>query len=274
MNRLIKKIISFLRWATFAIAILFSIAAISMLFDEKQPTGGAIVGFIFAFILFLPTLLWLKKRKRSSNRLMAEIDQSPEIVLKSCPASLSYEANQDEIGSYQDDKRRITFIKEEIARSPYIKRSHADIVLMRIVSLGAPINEEIFSLEEKKALGLNTRMKISKELYSCMTEKAMDDYENPKYIIEMLYNKATIRFYRHQNFDRMKESGAEYYIINSSKAALDECEWCKSVDGKKFPITKSYPDMVDRYCSCTPYCYGFASAYFPEFEDLGKWIRH
>lgn len=139
---------------------------------------------------------------------------------------------------------------EEIAASPYIRSSGRAAVLDDFLQKNKLSSGEPLSLAEKKALGLNTRLKITREQYQALTLEGVN--LNPKHVLQAVYLKATFNHSRRRDIARMKSAGFSQYSPMSCRDNRD-CDWCTSMDGKPLPIDVDFVQLIKENCTCD-YC--------------------
>ena len=144
----------------------------------------------------------------------------------------------------------VAYYKAEIAGSPFVKESGRDAVLKDFLHEVKLKDGELLTLEEKRALGINTRLKITRQLYEVLTPEGIEF--GPKRVLEPLYLKATFNHNRHREIARMKGLGITQY---SPLACGDnaDCEWCKSIDGKMISVEVDFVQLINENCTCA-YC--------------------
>lgn len=111
--------------------------------------------------------------------------------------------------------------------------------------------ENKLTLEEKKKIGLNPRLSITKELVEVLNEDGLS-LANPKQLLNDLYNKATIEKLRDESFERSISAGVKRFEFLASLESC--CEWCKQSHKKEFGL--DILNVLNRECKCKPYCGG------------------
>ncbi len=138
----------------------------------------------------------------------------------------------------------------ELKENKYIKHEHLESILKHLthdVSLTKTSNT--LTSNEKKALGLNTRLSITKELLEVLTPDGLA-LNNPKVILEEIYNKATITKLRDDNFEKSIKAGIKKFTLNECGDG-SECEWCKANLGIEYG--PNILQLIRDNCKCTPY---------------------
>lgn len=138
----------------------------------------------------------------------------------------------------------------ELKENKYIKHEHLESILQHLthdVSLTKTGNT--LTSDEKKALGLNTRLSITKELLEVLTPDGLA-LNNPKAILEEIYNKATITKLRDDNFEKSIKAGVKKFILNECGDG-SKCEWCKANLGIEHGPNILH--LIRDNCKCSPY---------------------
>lgn len=144
----------------------------------------------------------------------------------------------------------VTYYKTEISNSPFVKESGREAVLRDFLHEVKLKDGELLSLEEKRSLGINTRLKITRELYEVLTPAGLEF--GPKKVLESLYLKATFDHNRHREIARMKDLGIKQYSPMSCGDNRD-CDWCTSMDGKLISVEVDFVQLIKENCTCD-YC--------------------
>lgn len=144
----------------------------------------------------------------------------------------------------------VTYYKKEIANSPFVKESGRDAVLRDFLHEVKLKDGELLSLEEKRSLNINTRLKITRELYEVLTPAGIEF--GPKKVLESLYLKAIFDHNRHRDIARMKSLGIKQYSPMSCGDNRD-CDWCTSMDGKLISVEVDFVQLIKENCTCD-YC--------------------
>lgn len=144
----------------------------------------------------------------------------------------------------------VTYYKTEISNSPFVKESGREAVLKDFLHEVKLKDGELLSLEEKRSLGINTRLKITRELYEVLTPAGLEF--GPKKVLESLYLKATFAHNMHGAIARMKDAGIKQYSPMSCGDNRD-CDWCTSMDGKLISVEVDFVQLIKENCTCD-YC--------------------
>ncbi|AHC85729.1 hypothetical protein X970_10995 [Pseudomonas monteilii SB3101] len=144
----------------------------------------------------------------------------------------------------------VAYYKSEISNSPFVKESGRTAVLKDFLHEVKLKDGEPLSLEEKRSLGINTRLKITRELYEVLTPEGLAF--GPKKALESLYYKATFNHKRHGDIARMKGAGIHQYSPMSCGDNRD-CDWCTSMNGKLISVDVDFVQLIKQNCTCD-YC--------------------
>ncbi|AIL62238.1 hypothetical protein [Pseudomonas alkylphenolica] len=147
------------------------------------------------------------------------------------------------------------YFLKELEACPYIKVEARNKVLDHLrqkVSLLKTDNK--LTAGEKKELGINPRLSITKEFIEVLTDEGMA-LGNPKQMLEDLYYKATIEKMRDDGFAKALKVGVKKYKLEG--ASSDSCEWCKKSNGKEFDM--NIMEKIKTNCKCKPYSRCFIS---------------
>jgi hypothetical protein len=121
-----------------------------------------------------------------------------------------------------------------IEKSPYFKAEKKQgliDVLKKNSKLHDPFSyDDCLTAAEKRALGLNTRLKISRQMIEFLTDEGLK-LENPKEIINFIYHNVLLKQSALENQKQKQEIGLKLYVWETSG---DErvCEACKRMDQK------------------------------------------
>lgn len=143
-----------------------------------------------------------------------------------------------------------SYFMKELQGCRYIKpESHAAVLkhLTHEVSLTKTGNN--LTAEEKKSWGINPRLAVTKELIDVLSGDGLA-LDNPKAVLEEIYNKATIMKARTDGFQKAVQLGVRKFTLNVCGDG-SECAWCAEHSGKQFG-----PDIIQQMkakCTCTPY---------------------
>jgi hypothetical protein len=143
-----------------------------------------------------------------------------------------------------------TYFLKELQTCKYIKPScHATVLrhLKHEVSLFKTGNN--LTVNEKKIRGINPRLSITKEFLEVLSDDGLF-LDNPKAILEEIYNRATIAKARVDGFNKAVRIGVTKFTLNASGDG-SECTWCAEHSGMQFG--RDILQQMEANCSCTPY---------------------
>jgi hypothetical protein len=166
---------------------------------------------------------------------------------------VSIEAEEVSTHSAPSKKSESDYFLRELKKCPYIKIESHETVLRHFrheKSLTKTDNK--LTADEKKIMGLNPRLSITKELIEVLTEEGLA-LENPKQALEDIYNKATIEKLRDESFLKAKKIGVKKFKFI---AMLGECcDWCTQNNEKLHGL--DILKLLNSGCTCKPYCKGY-----------------
>ena len=145
------------------------------------------------------------------------------------------------------------YFAKELAGCEFIKKECHDIVLKHLthqINLNKTGNKLL--AEEKKALGINTRLAITHDLVNVLTEAGLTQ-SNPKDILTSIYYRATFAKTNDDSCKQYIDLGVEKYKILACGDEGD-CKWCKSMDGKKLSVSEDLNELIKNNCKCKSHC--------------------
>ncbi|AGU59904.1 hypothetical protein DEB41_17255 [Vibrio anguillarum] len=107
---------------------------------------------------------------------------------------------------------------------------------------------EKLTAEEKRELGLNSRLSITSDLVAVLSESGLD-LPSPKEALKQVYYRATFEANRIENFNKMLSAGIEQATYTSCGDERD-CGWCKANSGVKFKVSEALNAEINQGCSC------------------------
>jgi hypothetical protein len=138
----------------------------------------------------------------------------------------------------------------EVENSPYFKAEFKQNVLDHLLhkkSLNKTGNN--LTVEEKRNLGINTRLSITKELAQVLSSEGIS-LDNPKVALEVIYYRVTTSKARIDNFTRAQKIGTKQFKLLASGDGSD-CDWCRSNSDRKFGL--DILEQIKTQCRCSPY---------------------
>ena len=141
----------------------------------------------------------------------------------------------------------------EISRCAQIKEDCKPTLIKEFNLLSSPnFGDEFLTLEEKKSLKLNTRMKIPKKVIAVLVEDFLDDETNPKDTILNIVYSAKNKIHLNEELEKTKQ----LKIKNVKVLNLDngtECDWCNSMHKKIISSDTDYVALINENCACDYY---------------------
>ena len=148
------------------------------------------------------------------------------------------------------------YFKREIKNCKLIKQNCDSIILEHLLRKKDILKtQNKLTVDEKKLLGINTRLSITKELIEVLNERGLKTHY-PKSIISNLYHRAFFSKSRHDEMNKLR-SGLliDKVILRSSGGGGGDCEWCQSNQDIEFSVHIPIEKLIEENCSCDPYCY-------------------
>lgn len=147
-----------------------------------------------------------------------------------------------------------TYFIKELHDCKYIKpESHA--IVLKHLKHEAYLTKtgNVLTAEEKKSLGINPRLSITKELIEVLSDDGLA-LDNPKAVLKEIYTKANIKKARTDQIQKALQIGIKKFILKACGDGTD-CSWCAEHSGKQFG--SDILQQVEVNCKCTPYskCY-------------------
>lgn len=169
-------------------------------------------------------------------------------MFSTAPKPVSAISEPDKTATLQGSQPGIvTYYEAEISNSPFIKESGREAVLRDFLHEVKLKDGALLSLEEKRSLGINTRLKVTRELCDVLTPAGLEF--GPTKVLESLYLKATSDHNRHRDIARMKGLGIKHYSPMSCGDNRD-CDWCASMDGKLISVEVDFVQLIKENCTC------------------------
>lgn len=122
------------------------------------------------------------KNEEKLFNLKAELITSPSHI--SNPVTSEYQINFE--------KRLIDRIKNALDKYPFIKKEKISFLADELIKNRLKHSKNILSLEEKRALNLNTRAKYAKELIECFINVEQFDFDPKWFCDNLLYTERSI----------------------------------------------------------------------------------
>jgi hypothetical protein len=138
----------------------------------------------------------------------------------------------------------------EVENCPYFKAEFKHSVLDHLLhkkSLNKTGNN--LTVEEKRDLGINTRLSITKELAQVLSSEGLS-LDNPKVALEVMYYRVTTSKAMIDNFVRAQKIGIKKFKFLASDDG-SECDWCRSNSDREFGL--DILEQIKTQCRCSPY---------------------
>lgn len=166
--------------------------------------------------------------------------------------SLAIELSKDEVEQKQKLMKKIAL--EELEKIDFFNRTQNDVILKHLLGNGNLFkNEDYLTVDEKKALGINARLKISRSLVKIFDKSKVDDGffkdKNPKKILSNLAYQVEFKATKIQNIKKYKSAGIKKIELLRAGQSKD-CDWCKKQNGKIMDIDKDIIKFIYDNCKC------------------------
>jgi hypothetical protein len=158
------------------------------------------------------------------------------------------------------------YFLQEIEKSHFLKKESHDQVLKHLLGeINILKTENKLTVAEKKALEINTRLSITKELVNVLNEEGLK-IEYPKSIITDMSNRASNSKLSYDSYIRAKKAGVTKFKLISSGGGMGDCDWCIQKQKLDFLSDADISFFLENKCNCEPYSYSYLE---PEinFED-------
>ena len=166
----------------------------------------------------------------------------------------SFKLEQSQSKDYIEDY----FMKEIELNNQYFKENTLNTILKHL-TFEINLNKmgKKLTVEEKKALGLNTRLSITSALVDILSDQGVHYEYNPKLLLSNIYNKANITKANKDYYNKAIKAGITKFKLVSSGGGNGDCRWCKSRQKMKFLTQSDIEFFLDNQCECKPYSYSF-----------------
>jgi hypothetical protein len=156
--------------------------------------------------------------------------------------------------------------KKELDVCPYIKpECHESVIKHLTHEKSLYKSENILCAEEKKSLGLNTRVVFTQEFIVVLTKEGME-LQDPKDILTEIYNKVTINKAIKDKFEKAIKVGIKRFTLELTGCG-NPCEWCLSNAHKDFGV--EILETLYNNCTCTPYTWSYINSVY-KFDVIGE----
>lgn len=141
----------------------------------------------------------------------------------------------------------------EISRCNLIKEDCKSNIIKQFNLLSSPdFGDEFLTLEEKKSLNLNSRMKIHKKVVALLDKTVLDNETNPKDIILNIVHSANNKVHINKELEKTRKLKIKNVKISNVGDERD-CDWCVSMNKKIIPSDTDYVALINENCTCDYY---------------------
>lgn len=145
------------------------------------------------------------------------------------------------------------YFQREVDCSGYINNNKKQVVLDHLIGrIDILRTGNEISPEEKKALGINARLKITRELLDVLNEEGRS-LSYPAAAITEMWHRATSRKTRYDNLEKMRANAVAKFKLSSCGDGND-CDWCKANQDLELPTSLNLDSEISANCKCNPYC--------------------
>ena len=146
------------------------------------------------------------------------------------------EVFKDQIAAPTDSKENIEFekqlklrIENALSRYDFIKKEKISFLASELVNDNFKYSKELLSLEEKRALRLNTRAKYARSFIDCFSDVEKLDFD-PKFFCEnLIYTERSI-LWSLDNLEKLKENKfIEKITLEKQIVSEGKEEWVKEI---------------------------------------------
>lgn len=136
-----------------------------------------------------------------------------------------------------------------INHSQYFQDSDHDLVLNHLKNK-VNLNKlgEKLSVEQKKELGINTRLTITKSLVGVLSKKGLS-LPDPKDALKRVYYRATFEHRKLEDLERMESLSIKEFKYFTCQDERD-CTWCSKNHGAIYPVSGAIIDDINENCKC------------------------
>jgi len=152
-----------------------------------------------------------------------------------------------------------SYYLREIVRSGVIRKEKTALVLRHLNNkIDLNTKGKALTVSEKKDLGINTRLKITRELLSIFNDSGRT-FSNPKEVLSSIGMRAGFARSRDQSIASLQTANIKNYEVVGCRDERS-CAWCKSMEGKQLPVTQSINRLIEANCTCESHCRLVAAA--------------
>lgn len=151
---------------------------------------------------------------------------------------------------HKENKDLMHFLNFYLNQSPYIKIEKRQVVLEHLLNIRDIFKTNNYlSLAEKKELGVNVRVKVSRELADVLNSDGLK-LNNPKYAILSIEHKAGGDYNRYAFIQEFKTSKVLSKVKIICPIDAKTCEWCKSINEKSLSVDTNINLLIQDNCTC------------------------
>jgi len=233
-------------------------------FDKGKIVGGRLgfawIVFIF-FSMGLGLIFWLFFRGKRKE--VCPYCKSENIIDKKYYKEEIHEIKEEST----NDKRILkplekNLINEYFEKDNYFDKECKDTIIKHYLEeINLLSNNNLLTIEEKKELGLNTRLKISHDLINIFDLEKLDN-KNPKDLLNNFLYSIRNKVSSAIELNETSFSNIKFVKLSSCMDERD-CSWCKENDGKLF-LTHEAFEIMNENCKCDY----FRGVFIAHFEEL------
>lgn len=156
----------------------------------------------------------------------------------------------------KENKRLLElYTRKILEKNHFFDNSKTEIIIKHVLGeINLLKSENNLSLEKKKSLGINSKVKISRELIDIFDSSKLNinsfKEKNPKDLLLNLSQNAKTRMFIISNLRRIKSLDFIKYVYLTSPNDERTCNWCKEQSSKKIDINTDIIKLIDENCNC------------------------
>ena len=140
----------------------------------------------------------------------------------------------------------IKFFDRMLNENEYLCGEKRDKIFDRFSHKTNSEDETQLTKEEKQELGLNVRMKITKEFIDLFDKNKLKEI-NPKHIYEQFYVSVISRINTEISVLKLKNADIKEIELNTE---LGDCDWCKELNNIILPTEEVLKLVQNPQCTC------------------------
>lgn len=209
---------------------------LSGFFFPMEKESALFVMLSCAFLLGITPALILHKAVKKNNlvKVEVEVEQKPQSKIAT--------NDVNEKDPLKAELKKCTFIRDDMKETAYRALS-GEIDLFK--------DKDLLSLEEKKALGMNARLKLTRDFVGILNMEGLS-LKNPKESFFNITTKLTLNELLVSQIDDAKRLGIKKLKLLPAGDERD-CSWCQGVKGKTFGTNDKIIKMIEDNCTCADY---------------------